>query len=397
EERAADLERQADAAFAEYDKLEGQIKQAENLERIERDLSERANQPDPSRRPDMGPGSAPGADGGVATDYRSAFASYMRAMGNTALLPPEERAILQAGYDQLTPEQRAQTTTNAAGGYTVPEEMMSILIKTMAAWGPMYNDDICTTIETTSGASIDLPTVDDTGVDAAASGGEAVTLTDDGGKDVTFGQKSLGGFSFDTEWLRVSKELADDSIFALEKLLGELLGERIGRLANLQLTTCSGSGAPNGIVTASGLGKTAAGTAAITFDEVMDLEHSVDPAYREGPKVRFMFNDSTLLAMRKLKDGDGNYLWQMGNVQKGVPASFNNRAYSINQAMDSLASAKKVMLFGDFGKYYVRKIGGVLIGAIQDKDFWPGFGVAGYARFDGELGDTGAVKHLITA
>ncbi|MEP3951826.1 phage major capsid protein, partial [Parasphingorhabdus sp.] len=74
-------------------------------------------------------------------------------------------------------------------------------------------------------------------------------------------------------------------------------------------------------------------------------------------------------------------------------------SYSINQAMASLSdgAASKVMLFGDLQKYIVRKVGAPLIGAISDKDFWPGFGVAGYIRFDGELSDTAAVKHLITA
>jgi HK97 family phage major capsid protein len=222
-------------------------------------------------------------------------------------------------------------------------------------------------------------------------------LVDDGGKDVVFGEKVLNAFAFNTEWLRVSKELDDDSIFAMEQFIGGLLGERLGRIANLQLTTGSGSGAPNGIVTASSLGKTAAATAAITWDEILDLEHSVDPAYRVGPKVGYMFNDATLLAARKLKDGDGNYLWQMGNVQAGVPNTFNGRQYAINQDMAGLGAAAKVMLFGDMSKYYVRKVGSPLIGAIQDKDFWPGFGIAGYIRFDGELADTAAVKHLITA
>ena len=110
-----------------------------------------------------------------------------------------------------------------------------------------------------------------------------------------------------------------------------------------------------------------------------------------------MFNDSTLAAIRKLKDGDGNYLWQMGNVQQGQPGSLLGYSYRVNQAMGSLAAGNKVMLFGDFGKYYVRKVGAPLIGALQDKDFWPGFGVAGYIRFDGELADTAAIKHLITA
>jgi HK97 family phage major capsid protein len=242
-----------------------------------------------------------------------------------------------------------------------------------------------------------MPTVNDTASTAGASAGQGVTLTDDGGKDVTFGQKVLEAFAYDTEWLRVSKELADDSIFAMEQVLGDLLGERLGRIANLQLTTGTGSSAPNGIVTASTLGKTAAGIAAITGDEIIDLVHSIDPAYRMGPKVGFMFNDSTLAAIRKLKDGDGNYLWQMGNVQQGQPGSLLGYSYRVNQAMASLATGSKVMLFGDFGKYYVRKVGAPLIGALQDKDFWPGFGVAGYIRFDGELADTAAVKHLITA
>jgi HK97 family phage major capsid protein len=65
--------------------------------------------------------------------------------------------------------------------------------------------------------------------------------------------------------------------------------------------------------------------------------------------------------------------------------------------MASLATGNKVMLFGDMSKYFVRKVGQPLVGAIQDKDFWPGFGMAGYIRFDGELSDAGAVKHLITA
>jgi HK97 family phage major capsid protein len=52
------------------------------------------------------------------------------------------------------------------------------------------------------------------------------------------------------------------------------------------------------------------------------------------------------------------------------------------------------MAFGDFSRYFVRKVGEPLIGAIQDKDFWPGFGIAGYIRLDGELVDTASVKYL---
>jgi HK97 family phage major capsid protein len=144
------------------------------------------------------------------------------------------------------------------------------------------------------------------------------------------------------------------------------------------------------------MGKTAASATAIASDEIIDLIHSVDPAYRGAPKVGFMFNDLTLAAIRKLKDGQGNYLWQMGDVKNGVPGTLLGYRYWINQAMDSIATAKKTMLFGDFGKYYVRKVGSPTIGVLRER-FWPDLGVAGLIRFDGELGDTAAVKHLLQA
>jgi HK97 family phage major capsid protein len=391
EDRAAEIEREFDAMMADHDKLGEKVERLEKLEAAER----AANAPDP-RRPG-GAGEGRGVDEGELPTYREAFFDWLRSKAPDAEpLSDKSRHVLRTGFVDGK-ELRAQTSgTDNKGGYTVPTETANILIRSMLAWGPMYDPGVTSEIVTSGGGTLEMPTVNDTAVTAGAHT-EGATLTDDGGKDVTFDQKALNAYAFDTEWVRVSKELADDSIFAMETLLGSLLGERLGRIANLQLTTGSGSSAPNGIVTASTAGKTAAATNAITFDEILDLEHSVDPAYRNGPMVRYMLNDSTLLAVRKLKDGDGNYLWQMGNVQAGIPSTINGRPYSINQAMASLGAAAKVMLFGDFSKYYVRKVGAPLIGAIQDKDFWPGFGVAGYIRFDGELADTAAVKHLITA
>jgi HK97 family phage major capsid protein len=107
-----------------------------------------------------------------------------------------------------------------------------------------------------------------------------------------------------------------------------------------------------------------------------------------------MFNDLTLAALRKLKDGDGRYIWTSGDVQNGVPGTILGYRYSINQAMDGIATGKKSMLFGDFGKYFVRKVGSPVIGVLRER-FWPDLGIAGLIRLDGELGDTAAVKHLL--
>ena len=251
-------------------------------------------------------------------------------------------------------------------------------------------------IRTDSGHQITIPTVNDTSR-VIAKTAEGTTLTDDGGVDVTFGEATLDAYAYDTEWLRISKPLLDDSAFPITQFIGELLGEGLARRVNTELTTGDGTGDPNGVVTASAAGVTAAGIAAITSDEIIELMHSVDPAYRMAPKVAWMFNDSTFEYIRKLKDGQGNYLWQMGDVSRTAPATLLGKPYYVNQAMASLATGNRTMLFGDFGKYYVRMAGDVLMGVIQDKDFWPGVGIAGYIRIDGELPDTAAVKHLVQA
>ncbi len=387
EDRAAEINREFDAILADFDKIGEQIDREQKLERAKSSLE----RPDPRRPNDDARGA--GTDDGDAPTYREAFAEYIRTGGQMGEMRAEARTILQTGFQKV--EQRTQTAgTNSAGGFTVPTELQAILVRAMKAWGPMYDEDLCTTINTASGNPLPMPFVDDTAKVAGAQS-EGVTLTDDNSEDVVFAQRQLDAFSASTEWLRVSYELANDSIFNMEQLLGDLLGERLGRRANLWLTTGTGTGQPNGIITASTLGVTAASATAFTSDEVIGLMHSVDPAYRRSPKCRWMFHDNILLALRRLKDGQGNYLWQMGDVKAGEPDTLLGKPYSINQDMAATqATTARIIAFGDFGKYFVRKVGSPLIGAIQDKDFWPGFGIAGYMRLDGELVDTSAVKYL---
>ena len=385
EDRAAEVEREFDAMMADHDKFSAR---ADRLEKSEAAL--RASEAiDVSKRPVAEDRSAPAVDQGSDISYRKAFFS-MIANGGVDGLDSEVRNVLRQS------EVRAQTAgTATAGGYTVPTELANFIDKAMIATGPMYDGSLFTVLNTTGGNTFNIPTVNDTAVTAEAHT-EAGTVTDDGGKDVTFGQKTLGAYAFDTEWVRWSYELASDSILNVESLLGELLGERLGRIANSKLTTGSGSSDVEGIVTNSALGKTAAAVAAITADEIIDLVHSVDPAYRASPSTAIMMNDSTLAAVRKLKDGNGNYLWQMGNYQGGVPQNILGYNVVVNQAMDSLATAKKVMLFGDMSKFYVRKVGGPSLFVARER-FAPDYGILGYIRFDGALANTAAIKHLITA
>ena len=86
----------------------------------------------------------------------------------------------------------------------------------------------------------------------------------------------------------------------------------------------------------------------------------------------------------------------MGDIRTSVPGTLLGSPYSVNQAMASLGTGNKPVVFGDFGKYYVRKVGAPIIGVMRER-FWPDLGIAGLIRFDGELGDTAAVKHLVNA
>ncbi|WP_064696072.1 phage major capsid protein [Rhizobium aegyptiacum] len=396
EARAAELEGRHDTIMAEFDRVERNIKREEDQAAIEARFAARQEEERAKKRPGADSEErASGSETGEQVEYREVFLKFIANGASLDALDSEERKVLRAGAVQDM-EKRVQTGgTNTAGGYTVPVELQNMLVRSMKAWGPMYDADVVSELVTTAGNQLPIPTTDDTSK-TGVQGTEGTALTDDGSADAVFGQKQLEAYDFNTKFVKFSWQLAQDSIFNMEALLADLLGERLGRLANSQLTTGTGSSAPNGIVTAASAGKTAASATAIAADEIIDLTHTVDPAYRTSPKVRFMFNDLTLAAIRKLKDGQGNYLWAMGNVKEGVPGTLLGYNYSINQAMANIATGNKTIIFGDLGKYWVRKVGSPVIGVLRER-FWPDLGVAGLIRFDGELLDTAAVKYLVQA
>ena len=385
ESRAAELEARHDKIMADFDKVEASIAREERLAAAEA----RAEEIRAANRPQMGEGEARGAAEVQKPEYREAFIELARAGFDPQAISAEARAVIKAGISEF----RGQTTSATAGGYTVPTDLAATIDKTLKMWGPMYDEAITTVLNTASGNAIDFPTVDDTAV-AVAKHTEATAMTDDGGVDATFGKMTLNAFAYDTEWVQISMELLQDSAVNIEQFIGELLGERLARRVNTELTTGDGNGDPNGIVTASALGKESTSGTAITADELIDLLHSVDPAYRMSPKARFMFNDSTLAAIRKLKDGQNNYLWQMGDVRTGAPGTLLGQPYSVNQAMASIGVGAKAVIYGDFSKYYVRKVGAPVVG-VRREYYWPNIGLAGIVRLDGDLIQSGAVKHLL--
>lgn len=392
ESRAAEIEAEFDAMMVDHDKL---IARAERLDRVDAADARAANAPD-DRRPG-GEGQSRGFEpGAAAPTYGEVFARAIRF--GASELSSEERAVLMAQRGEMTPEMRALASgTGSAGGFLVPEDFSNEIDRAIALWGPMWDSDIARELNTASGAALPWPTVDDTGKSGRKKA-ENASVDDDGTDDAVIGEVILGAHVSDTGMIRVPLELLQDASFDMESLLSDLFGERMGRRANAALTTGTGTGEATGIVVGSAAGKTAAAAAAVTADELIDLQHSVDPAYRGSPKCRWQFNDSTLGAIRKLKDGDGNFLWQMGDVRSGEPDRLLGHAYSVNQAMDAMTTGNKPIIFGDHSRYVVRKVGGFQTLTLRER-YAENFqiGMVGFARFDGKLLNSAAVKHLIMA
>jgi HK97 family phage major capsid protein len=330
----------------------------------------------------------PNGEKDAKKEYRAAFARMMRAKKAGDVSREDEKILKEY---RGTDTQKTSTTT--LGGFLVPEEFSNELEKYQLQFGGML--DAARVIMTGSGADLPWPTVNDT----ATTGAIITEGTADTVSDLTFASKTLSAYTYTSKVIKVSWELMQDSFFNLENLIAEIAGERLGRALNAHFTTGTGSSQPNGVVTASTLGKTAASATAITRDELVDLLHSVDPAYRMSPNARWMFNDSTLSAIKKLSFGsaDDRPLWQPG-IQVGEPDRLEGFAYTINQDMASIATGNKTILFGDFSKYVIRMVNGIELVVLRERyadERVNGF--FAYQRADGELINTAAVKHLIQA
>lgn len=294
----------------------------------------------------------------------------------------------------MHPSLRIQNALSTSGapdaGATVPDGFVSRLETALLAFGGMLQ--VADVMVTDSGNDMPWPTANDT-TNKGTLLSEATTIGSS--VDPAFASVILQAYKYSSKLVQVSAEIIEDSAFDLPSILGAMLGERLGRILNEHFTTGTGTAQPNGIVTAAAIGVTAASATAITADELIDLQHSVDPAYRRN--ASFMLHDSIIAALRKLKDTDGQYLWQPG-LQEGVPDRLLGQTVHINQDMtDTMAINADVLLYGDLSKYKVRLAGQVrnrrLVERYADTDQE---GFVSFLRADGDLLDAGTepVKKL---
>ena len=246
---------------------------------------------------------------------------------------------------------------------------------------------IATVIQTSSG---------DRKIPVVASKGEANWIEEEGAfpeSDDAFGQVSIGAHKVAT-MLKISDELLNDSAFNLEAYISKEFGRRIGSKEEEAFFVGDGSGKPTGIFNATGgaADGVTTSTANITFDDVMDLFYSVKSPYRK--KAVWVLNDTTVKALRKLKDNNGNYIWQP-SVQAGQPDMILNRPYHTSAYVPELAAGAKVMAFGDFSYYWVADRQGRSFKRLNE--LFAATGQVGFLasqRVDGKLVLAEAVKTL---
>ncbi|CAM5220388.1 hypothetical protein CDEF62S_00639 [Castellaniella defragrans] len=302
--------------------------------------------------------------------------------GDNALTPDEWRAVRNT----------MSTTTDAEGGYTVPTTVATTILDALKAYGGMRA--VADVIRTTTGEAMNFPTSDGTSEEGELVG-ENTSATD---ADISFGVKSLPVYKYSSKVVTVPWELLQDSSADIEGFVRGRLQVRLGRITNKHFTVGTGSGQPNGLITAASVGVTGAvsATAKITYEDLVDLEHSVDPAYRAA--ASWMMHDDMLKLIRKVKDTDGRPIFAPGYEQGnpgGAPDRLLNRTITVNQAIASPAVSAVSLAFGDFSYYKIRDVLAVTLFRFTDSAYTKKgqVGFLAWMRSGGNLVDVGgAVK-----
>ncbi|MBU4541814.1 MAG: phage major capsid protein [Firmicutes bacterium] len=237
-----------------------------------------------------------------------------------------------------------QIGSDSEGGYLVPDEFERTLVE------GLEEENIFRTLAkviTTASGDRKIPVVATKGTASWIDEEGAVPESDD-----SFGQVSISAYKLGT-MLKVSEELLNDSIFNLEAYIAKEFARRIGAKEEESFFIGDGNGKPTGIFNATGGaqdGITAASATAITVDEIMDLFYALKSPYRKS--ATFILNDATVKAIRKLKDGNGNYIWQP-SITAGTPDTILNRPVKTSAYVPNIAAGAKTIAFGDFSYYWV--------------------------------------------
>lgn len=337
--------------LADIEKIDADIRRLETLDRI--------------GRPEATELRAGGRDADEASEdedegdpeYRTAFRSFLR--GGLDFLDPEQRQLMAGrrnngeNFGRLSErEQRAFTAaTGNVGGYTVPQDFRNQLEIAMKRFGGMM--EVADVLYTDTGATLPMPTFNYTGVKATIISEGSASTPD---SSTPFGTANLGAFTYRSPLLPVSYEFLQDSSFG-EGYIIEALSRSLAWALNEHATVGAGTTQPRGITLDAASGKvgTTGQTVTIIYDDLIDLEHSVDPDYRRNAK--FMMHDNSVKVLKKLKDSSQRPIWLPGyadGLARSTPDTILGYGIQVNQDMPVMAANAKSIVFGALDKYKLR-------------------------------------------
>ena len=353
--------------------------------------------------------------GALALDNPSA--QHEAALNAATLEPGKQgseakgmRAFLSGGLNNMaeddrkrmlarqTPDIRAamSTTTTTEGGYTVSPEYYKQLEIAMKAYGGMRA--VANIIRTATGATMNFPAADPTAEMGAIVGQNGQVSP----QNTAFANLTMDVYKYTSNSIALPFELVQDSFIDIEAYAQALLAMRLGRIQNQHYTNGTGSGQPRGLVTAANVGRAGATgqTATILYDDLVELEHSIDPAYRNQPGVGYMMHDSSVKVLRKIKDGNQRPIFVPGYeadamVNGGAPDRLMGRPIYINQDMPTMAANAKSVTFGQHSKYLIRDVMDLTIFRMTDSAYTllGQIGFVAFMRTGGNFIDVGgAVK-----
>jgi HK97 family phage major capsid protein len=322
-------------------------------------------------------------DGGNVSAGRAVYQKWLR--GGDAVMDAADMAVIKNVMS---------TTTNSEGGFTVATEVAASILDALKAYGGMRR--VSEVFQTAGGNPINFPTSDGTSEEGELIG-ENGTATD---QDPVFDIRTLGARKYSSKTVAVPFELLQDSVIDVEAFVRNRLVTRLGRITNKHFTIGTGTGQPRGIVTAATSGKVGATgqTLTVTYDDLVDLQHSVDPAYRDQGQARFMMNDASLRNVRKIKDTTGRPIFVPGYDvadRGGAPDMLLGSPVTVNQDVAVMAANARSILFGDFSFYKIRDVMDVTLFRFTDSAYARKgqVGFLAWMRADGNFVDVGgAVK-----
>lgn len=313
---------------------------------------------------------------------------------------------LRDGWDGVTREEISQirntmsTTTGSEGGFTVPVTVATYVADALKAYGGMRA--VADVIKTSGGQDMNFPTSDGT-TEVGELIAQNVTAT---AADPVFGSITLATYKFSSKIIAIPFELLQDTVVDMEAFIAQRITDRLGRITNQYFTTGTGTAQPKGIVVSASLGKTGLSgqTLTVIYDDLVDLVHSVDPAYRMASgKIGFMMNDSSLKVVRKIKDTSGRPIWTPSyefGIVPGAPDSLLGYPIYINQDMAVMAANAKSIIFGNFNYYKIRDVMDMTLFRFTDSAYTKlgQVGFLSWMRAGGTFVDVGgAVKYYINS